>query len=243
MRDRDVERGLDLAQVRVERPAQVGERAVVERRERQRLGRSSAWSAPDRARARRAPASGARRCGGVRPPGGRAAPSALRRACAALSARCALASVEKLRAFCAAASSARSARASARSSARASAGIDRVGPQQRVGDARRVLALQVAPEQRDVAAGLAARSRSRSCSVVVELRQLQRRASDRRPSPRCSSSRCATDGAHQRVEHVALHGRAPAGRARSRAAASDGRAPARRRCRTSTPSSGAGTPA
>ena len=35
MRDRDVERRLDLAQVGVERPAQVGERAVVERRERE----------------------------------------------------------------------------------------------------------------------------------------------------------------------------------------------------------------
>ncbi len=35
MRDGDVERGLDLPQVRVERPAQVRERAIVERRERQ----------------------------------------------------------------------------------------------------------------------------------------------------------------------------------------------------------------
>ena len=35
MRDRDVERGLDLPQVGVERPAEVRERAVVERGERE----------------------------------------------------------------------------------------------------------------------------------------------------------------------------------------------------------------
>ena len=36
MGDRDVERGLDLAQVGVERPAQVRERAIVRRRQRHR---------------------------------------------------------------------------------------------------------------------------------------------------------------------------------------------------------------
>ena len=38
-RDRDVERRLDLPQVRVERPAKVRERAIVDRRERQRARR------------------------------------------------------------------------------------------------------------------------------------------------------------------------------------------------------------
>ena len=46
MCNRDVERGLDLAQVRVERPAQVRERAVVERRQRERVPLAPGSHAP-----------------------------------------------------------------------------------------------------------------------------------------------------------------------------------------------------
>ena len=75
VRDRDVERGLDLAQVRVERAAQIGERAVVERRERELVPLASAAHA--------AAASG---CGAaaLKRLAAPSAPSAPRRACSRL---------------------------------------------------------------------------------------------------------------------------------------------------------------
>src|SRR5207248_2685506 len=52
MRDRDVERRLDLAQIRVERPAEIGERAIVERSKRQLLGATGHYWTPTLAASR-----------------------------------------------------------------------------------------------------------------------------------------------------------------------------------------------
>ena len=194
MRDGHVERRLDLAQVRVERPAQVRERAIVERGQRDLLALASGchavavfavWIAPDLAPARRmqgtlalgqtpcrttgafsASSSIARHFGNVRSRGRRQA-------------RCALPRF---------ASSARSALASARISARASAGIDRRRAQG--APPASLLACSRCRLRRNSGMSLPDLSslQIERRSVAIELRRAATPAPDRRASLRCRAA-------------------------------------------------------
>ena len=130
MRDRDVERGLDLPQVRVERPAQVGERAVVERRERELVPLASCRSCP---RAPRSFASAALRLarGAAVPqrhtPAGRIGAFSASSSVPADSIRCARVAASRLPLAAAVLSCAESCLASSRKSAVASAGVAGAG--------------------------------------------------------------------------------------------------------------------
>ena len=210
----------DLAQVGVERPAEVGEIAVVERRERDFDGGRRQGEGIDCGRAIAGGKGRAGASGRSASPGAPAAPSAPRRSSPA-SRRGARAPPPSARACPAPARARRESRcASARSSARASAGIDPAGRSSDARDPHRVLALQVAARERDVAAG-ASSLQIAACSVAY--------SSDRRSACVGSStlaslftSRCATRLAHQLREHRRAASPAPAGRRRRRSTAACG---------------------
>ena len=121
--------------------------------------------------------------------------------------------------------------ASARSSARASAGMVGAGARARSRDARHVLALQVAADERNVLArgelapdrrGAASSRARRACSASARIAHLELVVEQALRDVR----------SEQRRQHRRAARRAPAGRPRRRRSARCGRGRARRRCRS-----------